>query len=685
LPDGTIKHIVIVAHVVSGEAGTLEVVGAVLDVTAAKRTEEHLQASRQRYAQTLWSIGDGVIATDAEQRVAFMNPAAESLTGWSQGEALERPLVDVFVVSQEDGHPTLLGRDGRHLPIEESRSPIFDGVDERGVVVVFRDVTDRRRAEEAEALQHAKEAAEAANKAKDDFLANVSHEIRTPMNAILGMTELMLDATLPGDHRHWLETTKSAADSLLGIIDDLLDFSKIEAGKLELEQMPFSPRDELNDILRALAIRAHGKGLELLGDVSAEVPDELWGDAGRLRQVLVNLVGNAIKFTHTGEVVVRVELRAPVVTDQSVALAFMVRDTGVGIPREKQQLIFEAFAQADNSTTRKYGGTGLGLTIAARLATLMGGEIRVESEPGVGSVFTFLARFVLPAPAGGAEKLAAKHAAQSATVGDNGIPAPSRPSLPSANEQTGPLQVLIAEDNDFNAQLLSQLLQRRGHRVTVAATGEDAAAWAMRGEFDLLLLDLHLPGIDGFEVASRIRGRELGTSQHLPIVAVTARSREEDRMRCLSVGMDAYLTKPIRASTLVETVDRVLGARAAAQAPEGLLDAAVLLDACGGEPELLARIGQALRLHLPDELAHAERALGNHDAPGLREAAHKLHGMTVAVSSSAGAVASRLEDQAERGDLSAAAASLARLTRLSGHVLRALGEVSVGQLQRLLE
>ncbi len=205
LPDGSVKHVLVVAHLVAERPATWRVVGAVLDVTATKRTEEHLQASRQRYALTLSSIGDGVIATDAEQCVAFMNPVAESLTGWSQTEAFGRRLADVFVVSQEDGHPTLLGRDGRHVPIDESRSPILEHGDARGVVLVFRDVTDRRRAEQAEALQHAKEAAEAANKAKDDFLANVSHEIRTPMNAILGMTELMLDAALPEEHRHWLE------------------------------------------------------------------------------------------------------------------------------------------------------------------------------------------------------------------------------------------------------------------------------------------------------------------------------------------------------------------------------------------------------------------------------------------------------------------------------------------------
>ena len=528
------------------------------------------------------------------------------------------------------------------------------------IVGAVVDITQRRRAE----------AAEAANQAKDAFLANVSHEIRTPMNAILGMTELLLEAALNEEQRQWLRTVKSAADNLLVIIDDLLDFSKMEAGKIELAAEPFSLRSELDETLRALLLPAHRKGLRLVSNVHADVPNDLVGDAARLRQVLVNLVGNAIKFTAQGEVSVSVGVVAAS-TPESLQLSFAVHDTGIGIPRDKQSVIFQAFAQQDTSTTRQYGGTGLGLTIAARLATLMGGKIDVVSAPGAGSTFTFTARF----------------ARSLATAFATAVSSASRPTPAPSIGGGRKLRVLLAEDNEFNADLVRELLTRRGHTVEVAKQGDLALAALEREAFDLLLLDLHMPGLDGFQVIERIRAGERGSGRRLPVVALTARSRQEDRERCLAAGMDEFVAKPIHASALWAVIDRATRHDANAAGGAGTrprwLDPIALLAACGNDDHVLARVATALRGELPRVLAAAEESWRRSDASALREAAHKLHGMIAAVSSAAGALASEIEDEAADGRLHEAGLVLERLAPMTREVLVELEGVSVDQLVRL--
>jgi signal transduction histidine kinase/CheY-like chemotaxis protein len=605
------------------------------------------------------------------------------------------------------------------------------------------DNTERDRVEEA--LRLAKEVAEAASRAKDEFLANVSREIRTPTNAILGMTELALDTELAADQRQCLETIKSAADNLLGMIDDLLDLSKIEADKLDLDPANFSLRAALADTVRVLAMGAHEKGLELVSRVRPEVPDALIGDAGRLRQVLTNLVGNAIKFTDAGEVEVGVELAGPElsgptssakaevapvsISDRSapavelVGVRFTVRDTGIGIPEGQQEWTFHAFEQEDTSTARRYGGTGLGLTIASRLVALMGGRIAVESEPGRGSTFRFTAEFaVQPHPSSGpperprvdlhglrvlvvddnatnrqvlAEWLRGWHAEPTAVAdglqalgalwsavsagrpfalvlldarmpGADGLAVAesilqdpvlsrcrvilltsedrhgdlprcrelgiaacvrrpvqqeellevitgvlSRPdsadaavdqgdliaAVKSAAPPTPPLarrlRILAAEDDPFNQQLVERLLRRRGHDVRVAGDGRAALAALEHDRFDLLLLDLRMPGCDGFQVIAALRRRERATGGHLPVIALTARAMNSDRERCLRAGMDDYLAKPFRAAELFGVLERVLGGRPAAEpeppgrgGPEALLDPATLLANCDDDPTL---------------------------------------------------------------------------------------------------
>jgi PAS domain S-box-containing protein len=539
------------------------------DITERKRAEEALRVSEERFRVALGAAPTIVVFNqDSDLRHTWIcNPQL----GYSVEEILGKTDADLH--SEEDtSRLTVIKRGvlesgyGAREVVEVTRGEtrFYDLTVEplrdlsglvTGITCVVVDITERKQAEED--LRRAKEAAEAANRSKDEFLANVSHEIRTPFGAILGMTELVLDTPLTDDQGQCLETVKSAADSLLGLVDDLLDFEKIEAGKMELVPADFTLRPMMADALRALTVRAHQKGLELVWNVEPDVPDALVGDAGRLRQVLLNLVGNAIKFTKQGEVAVRVEVVDSPAPEGEAVLRFAVADTGIGIPPDGQERIFRAFEQEDASTTREYGGTGLGLTISARLVGLMGGKIAVESEPGRGSTFAFTARFGRQShPSGRVD------ARPSVAVHEAAAPAPA----------VTPLRILVAEDNEFNVRHLQRLLGKKGHHVRLANNGREALALlGIEGQgsrvenpfvpdIDVLLLDLHMPEFDGFQVVQAIRVRERTAGGHLPVIALTARSRPEDRQRCLAAGMDDYLSKPIRAAELFVTIDRVVSA-----------------------------------------------------------------------------------------------------------------------------
>jgi signal transduction histidine kinase/CheY-like chemotaxis protein len=378
-------------------------------------------------------------------------------------------------------------------------------------------------------LVAARDAAEAASRAKSEFLANMSHEIRTPMNGVIGMTELAL-ATPPGDqHTGYLEIVKTSAQSLLHLLNDLLDFSKIEARKVDLDVAPFAVRDLIRQLLVPLRLKAEQNGVAVSLDVAADVPEWLLGDQVRVRQILVNLVANAVKFTEAGTVDVAVR-RAASAPDR---MRFEVRDTGIGIAREKQQLIFEAFSQADGSTTRRYGGTGLGLSITAKLVGLLGGSISLESELGQGSCFSV----ELPLPA------TAAAAGATSPVGSV-VPAPH-------------LKVLIVDDSPVNLLVARRSLERHGHSVVVAETGAAAVAAYQRESFDLVLMDLQMPEMDGFEATAEIRRIEAERGTRTPIVALTAHVSADDRERCLAASMDGYATKPIQLEHLLAEIARV--------------------------------------------------------------------------------------------------------------------------------
>jgi signal transduction histidine kinase/ligand-binding sensor domain-containing protein/ActR/RegA family two-component response regulator len=365
--------------------------------------------------------------------------------------------------------------------------------------------------------------AQEASRLKGEFLANMSHEIRTPMNGILGMSGLGLEASTIEEQRECLEVVNASAESLLKILNEILDFSKIEAGRMDLDPAPFSLPEVLEGATRTMRAAADKKGLEMTWRVAPEVPDVLVGDASRLRQILLNLMGNAIKFTERGAVA----LEARAVSDDGPLplIEFSIRDTGLGIPADKQRLIFEAFRQADGSTARKYGGTGLGLTISARIVELMGGKIWVESVPGESSTFYFRAYF---GKAEEAESLSANPLAAQATW-----------------LEPGPLEILLVEDNVVNQKLAVRLLEKRGHHVTVAEDGLQALAKYDAGRFDLLLMDIQMPGMDGFEATAAIRDRERGTGKHTPIVAMTAHAVTGYDEKCRAAGMDGYVAKPI--------------------------------------------------------------------------------------------------------------------------------------------
>ena len=509
-------------------------------------------------------------------------------------------------------------------------------------------------------------AADMANAAKSEFLANMSHEIRTPLNGIMGMTNLALDTKLTAEQAEYLETVKLSADALLSVISDILDFSKIEAGKIELEEVAFSLTDCIEDALKTLRFRAKEKGLQLTCDIGAEVPPAVRGDPGRLRQILLNLVGNAIKFTDDGEVGVKVV--ADVIEEKAAKFHFIVSDSGVGIAPDKADMIFESFNQADTSTTRHYGGTGLGLTISRCLVGMMDGRLWVESELGVGSRFHFTVRLITE------ENTSATLQRVKILIVD---PLVTHYSLRDRGDFLRGLRILLAEDNPVNQKIAIRLLEKRGHHPILAVNGKEALEALAQGSFDLVLMDVHMPDMDGIEATMAIREQEKTTGLHQPIIAMTALAMKGDRERCLAAGMDGYLSKPIDLQQLDDVLATYTDRRSSdvyvTQADDSFVspvNTTELLQRIDADRALLSELVATFREEYPGMIEDARGGIRRKDAAGVERIGHVLKG---ALGDLAASLASSLAGEMEAmGRMDNLALAEAKLSETDEEVHRAL-------------
>ena len=651
--EGAVIHAFFSAELVELD-GAPHVLCLYNDITERKRTEGALRDSEAKFRSIVETTKDWVWSADRDGHLLYSNPAVLDMLGYAPAELIGKPMLQFVDPSerrtvatqarrhlraQNGWHNWLVcwrHKDGGERYLESSAVPVFDA---QGTLSGYRgtdhDVTAIKVFESE--LREAKRRAEAANQAKSEFLANMSHEIRTPMNGVIGLTRLVLGTRLSAQQSEYMELIKASADSLLRLLNEILDFSKMEARKMTLENVEFDLREELDNIVRGFGAAAAEKDLALALDVAPDVPATILADSGRLAQVLINLTSNAIKFTSSGEVMLRLKQQSQSDGMAGTALLhFSVTDTGIGIAREQQRHIFDPFAQADSSTTRHFGGTGLGLAIVAQIVALMQGRLWLDSEPGHGTTF----HFTIPVQVG--------RRMQDGGAGQHLPELPDTPALP-ATRAPKLLRVLVAEDHPINQVLVAELLRARGHFYAIANNGVEALRMLEQGIFDAVLMDGQMPEMDGYQASIEIRRREQSRGGHIHIVAVTAHAMQQDRERCLAAGMDDYLAKPIEPEELYARLERPwtgqgqggagTSAGGAQNAPAHVFDLAGALARTRGKKSLLAQMARAFLADAPDTLAQLHAAAATRDAVLLERSAHRLKGAAATLSGAASAQA----------------------------------------------
>ena len=693
-----------------------------------KNSDIALRKSEELYRTLVISMAEGVLLVGSGSRITACNPGAESILGIPASSLVGFSADDLFqgVLDEDDqplaehalpGKPSLrYGKSQSNLILRFQRpdnSWVWLSVNSQPIlrsgertpsaaVVSFTNITRLKVVEQE--LRNAKATAEAVTQQKGEFFANISHEIRTPMNAIIGMTELALSTELNATQRKYISLVKSSAESLLVLINDILDLSKMEAGKIEIDEVSFNPRELVKEILEFLNVRAQKKGINLCYQIAQDTPDHVMSDPLKLRQVIINLVGNAIKFTENGEVVVIVARQDDRSDLDTCELVFAIKDTGIGIPLEKQKLIFEPFVQADGATTRNYGGTGLGLTISRKIVRHMGGEIGVESVPGHGATFFFTLRF----------KIVRKHSAESTVTQriDRRLiqdllkePDLRQTFTEDSADTPAALNVLLADDNELNHFLVAEIFKKTQHQLTIVTNGQLAVDEAIKGGYDLIFMDIQMPVLDGVEASRRIRLNEASNdSPRIPIVAFTARIMHDDIQKCEEAGIDYFLAKPI----IIEDLIHFLETAAANKKNTGTCfppknqdeprpavlptphDDATASKMVFNDNELLARIGGDTKLakklidmfleQLSGRIAEIEDALNASDLPKLRLSAHTLKGEAANIGAEKlSSVALHVERAAKSGDLDAAMAHMRQIHPEAEKLVKVLESLSLSE------